>query len=141
MPVHKHIHAFQVNKAALTNLPTDFCLILDAFGMQLNMSSIVEGIISNWRHFFHKQWMDFDHLIILSYHKTNGNRLDNATIPNQPEVLLLAIDGVVGDCHMQNIKFVCVQCTINFSALIMIDLYPVTTKMRARYYIDLPQGT
>jgi hypothetical protein len=24
MPVHKHVHAFQVNKAAFTNLPTNF---------------------------------------------------------------------------------------------------------------------
>jgi hypothetical protein len=47
MPVHKHAHAFQVNKAALTNLPTDFCLLLNTFGAQLYVGSTVEGIISN----------------------------------------------------------------------------------------------
>ena len=36
MPVHEHTHAFQVNKAALKNLPTDLRLVIDAFGAQLN---------------------------------------------------------------------------------------------------------
>ena len=52
MPVHEHGHAYQVNKAALTNLPADFSLILDAFGMQLNASLTVKGIMSDWRHLF-----------------------------------------------------------------------------------------
>ncbi len=67
MPIHEHAHAFQVNKAALMNLPTDFSLVLDAVSVQLNASSTVEGIISNWRCFFHKRWMDFDHLTILFF--------------------------------------------------------------------------
>jgi hypothetical protein len=64
MPVHERVHAFKVNKAALTNLPTDSCLILDAFGAQLNASSMVEGILSDWHWFFKDQWMDFAHLTI-----------------------------------------------------------------------------
>jgi hypothetical protein len=52
MPVHECAHAFQVNAATLMNLLTDFCLILDAFGAQLNVSLTVEGILSNWRQFF-----------------------------------------------------------------------------------------
>jgi hypothetical protein len=52
MPVHERGHAYQINKAALTNLPADFSLILDAFGMQLNASLTVKGIMSDWRHLF-----------------------------------------------------------------------------------------
>jgi hypothetical protein len=63
MPIHERTHAFQVNKAALTNLPTDFCLNLDAFGVQLNASLTVKGILSNWRRFFKDRWMDFVHLM------------------------------------------------------------------------------
>jgi hypothetical protein len=59
MPVYEQAHAFQVNKAALKDLPTDLRLIIDVFGSQLNASSTVEGILSNWRQFFHKRWMDF----------------------------------------------------------------------------------
>ena len=70
MPVYERAHAFQVNKAALMDLPTDLCLIIDNFGSQLNASSTVEGILSNWRHFFIKRWIDFGHLAILSFHNS-----------------------------------------------------------------------
>jgi hypothetical protein len=68
MPVHERGHAYQVNKATLTNLPADFRLILDACGMQLNASLTVKGIMSDWRCYFKDRWMDFGHLTILSFH-------------------------------------------------------------------------
>ncbi len=52
MPVYKRAHAFQVNKAALKDLPADLRLIIDAFGSQLNASSTVKGILSDWRRYF-----------------------------------------------------------------------------------------
>ena len=55
MPVHKRMHAFQVNKAALKDLLIDLRLVIDAFGAQLNASSTVEGILSDWRRYFNKQ--------------------------------------------------------------------------------------
>ncbi len=64
MPVYERAHAIQVNKAALKDLPTNLCLIIDAFGSQLNASSTVKGILSNWRCFFIERWMDFGHLAI-----------------------------------------------------------------------------
>jgi hypothetical protein len=68
MTVHERGHAYQVNKAALTNVPADFSLILDAFGRQLNASSTIEGIMSDWCRFFKDRWMDFGHLNIPSFH-------------------------------------------------------------------------
>ena len=68
MPVHECGDAYQVNKAALTNLLADFSLILDAFGMQLNASLTVKGIMSDWHHCFKNRWMDFGHLNVLSFH-------------------------------------------------------------------------
>ena len=50
--VYERTHAVQIAKAALENLPTNLRLIMDAFGAQLNASSTVEGILSNWRRFF-----------------------------------------------------------------------------------------
>ena len=52
MPVYKRAHAFQVNKAALKDLPTNLWLIIDAFGSQLNASLTVKGILSDWRRYF-----------------------------------------------------------------------------------------
>ena len=57
MPVHECTHAFQVNKAALKDLPTDLRLVTDAFGAQLNASSTVKGILSNWQRYFNEHWM------------------------------------------------------------------------------------
>jgi hypothetical protein len=52
MPIHECAHAFQVNKAPLTNLPTDFNLVLSVFGAQLYASLTVKGLLSNWQHYF-----------------------------------------------------------------------------------------
>ncbi len=52
MPVHKRAHAFQVNKSALKDLPTNLWLVIDTFGAQLNASSTIKGILSNWHCFF-----------------------------------------------------------------------------------------
>jgi hypothetical protein len=52
MPMHERAHAFRVNKLALKDLPTNLWLAIDAFGAQLNVSSTVKGILSNWRCFF-----------------------------------------------------------------------------------------
>jgi hypothetical protein len=88
MPVHERGHAYQVNKAALTNLPADFSLILDAFGWQLNASLMVEGIMSDWCHYFKDRWMDFGNLTILSFHQLDGDRIDDTTVAANPQVLL-----------------------------------------------------
>jgi hypothetical protein len=52
MPVHKHAHALKVNKSALKDLPTNLWLVIDALGAQLNASSTIEGILSNWHQCF-----------------------------------------------------------------------------------------
>jgi hypothetical protein len=93
MPVHERTHAFQVNKSALKDLPTDFWLVIDAFGVQLNSSSTVEGILSDWRWFFSERWMDFSYLTILSFHQSNGNRIDNTTTAGNSAILLPVVDG------------------------------------------------
>jgi hypothetical protein len=101
----------------------------------------VECLISNWRHFFNMCWMDFNHLAILSFHKSNGNWINNTTAARHPGILLLVINGPVNACRKQDIKFVRVQCSINFASLVMINPYPINMVLRATYYIQLPQGT
>ncbi len=59
MPVHKRVHAFQVNKLALKDLPTNLWLVIDAFGAQLNASLTIKRILSNRHCFFQERWMDF----------------------------------------------------------------------------------
>jgi hypothetical protein len=121
MHVHQRGHAYQVNKAALANLPVDFSLILDAFGVQLNASLMVKGIMSDWCCYFKDRWMDFSHLTILSFHQSDGDRIDNTTIAANPQVLLPVVDGALATCRKQDVKFVQVQFTMDFATAPDID--------------------
>jgi len=141
MPVHEHAHAFQVNKAALKDLPTNFWLAIDAFGAQLNSSSTVEGILSDWRRFFSERWMNFSYLTILSFHQSNGDRIDNTTTAGDSAILLPVVDGPYANCRQQDVRFVRVQCTLDFADLITTDTCPVGTILRVSYHMELPQDT
>jgi hypothetical protein len=50
--------------------------------------------------------MDFAHLAILSFQRSNGNRIDDTTVAGSPEVLLPIIDGPAAACLTPDIKFV-----------------------------------
>ncbi len=50
-------------------------------------------------------------------------------------------NGIVTACRQQDIKFVWVQCIINFAPLVTALPYPTGTVLHAAYYIELPQGT
>ena len=141
MPVHEHAHAFQVNKATLKDLPTDLCLVTDALGAQLNASLTVEGILSDWRRYFNECWMLFNNLAILSFHDSKGARIDDTTIAGNPQVLKPVWDSAIASCRSQDVRFVCVQCTLDFHALTTIDPYPVSPILRVSYYPELPQAS
>jgi hypothetical protein len=81
MAVFEHVHAFQVNKTALTNLQANLRLVFEAFGSQLNATSTVDGIYSDWKCHFNKQLHNFDNLTILSFHNSAGNQINNTTLP------------------------------------------------------------
>jgi hypothetical protein len=141
MLVHERAHAFQVNKAVLKDLPTDQRLVTDALGAQLNASSTVEGILSDWRRYFNKHWMAFNFLTILSFHDLQGACIDNTTIAGNPQVLKPVQNGVVGASRSQDVWFVCVQCTLDFGPLTTVNPYPVSLILRESYYTELPQSS
>jgi hypothetical protein len=93
MAVFEHAHVFQVNKTALTNLQANLHLVFDAFGRQLDATSTVDGIYSDWKRHFNKHWHDFNNLTILSFHNSAGNQINNTTLPGNPQVLLPIQDG------------------------------------------------
>jgi len=141
MPVHEHTHVFQVNKSTQKDLPTNFQLVIDAFGVQLNASLTVEGILSDWRRFFQERWMNFTNLLILSFHRSNGDRIDTTTTAGDAAILLPIINGNLNNCRQQDVQFVQVQCNLDFVGLTTVNLYPVVTILRASYYIALPQSS
>ncbi len=139
MPVHECTHAFQVNKSALQDLPANFRLVIDAFGTQLNASLTVKGIFTNWRRFFQKRWMNFNNLLILSFHRSNGDRIDTITTTSNAAILLPVINGNLVNCRQQYVQFVRIQCTLDFVGLTTVNPYPVAMIFQASYYIELPQ--
>jgi hypothetical protein len=85
--------------------------------------------------------MDFNHLAILSLHKSNGNWIDNTTVARHPGILLPVTNDSVNTCRKQDVKFVRVQCSINFASLVVVNPYPINVVLRATYNIELPQDT
>jgi hypothetical protein len=105
MQIWERAHAYQINKTALTNLPTELKLIIDALGAQLNASSTTEGIISDFKRHFNDHWMCFQNLTILSFHDLAGAIINDTTSPADPQVLLPVQDGNLADCRSQGVRF------------------------------------
>jgi hypothetical protein len=77
---------------------------------------------------------------VLSFHRSNGDRIDDTTVAGSPNILLPIVDGPAAICRKPDVKFVRVRCTINFGPLISINPYPVTPVLCVEYYIELPQA-
>jgi hypothetical protein len=141
MQIFARAHAWQINKTTLFNLPTDFKLVIDAFRAQLNATLTMEGIVSNWKRFFTDCWYNFHHLTIMSFHNSEGTVMNDTTTATNAQILLPMKNGVVAACRQQDIKFIWVQCVIDFAPLITALPYPTGTVLCRVYYIELPQGT
>ncbi len=136
MLVHKHAHAFQINKTALLLQALELHVMLDALGAQLNLSASIEGMIEEWLWFFQDSWFDFSLLQILSFLNDAGGQVNNTTMAADPAILLPLQDGPVIDC-CKAIKFVRVQLNLNYAMLANVNP-PGPTVLRVTYYIKLP---
>mmetsp|Transcript_34095 Transcript_34095/g.71759 ORF Transcript_34095/g.71759 Transcript_34095/m.71759 type:complete len:255 (-) Transcript_34095:304-1068(-) len=137
-PVHERAHAFQVNKAVLKPTPVVIRLILDALGAQLHCSTAVEGLIQEWKDTFETQWVDFNSLTNQTFHNTADNVINDTTTQEDPCVLLPVIDDERANCRKPDVRYVRVQCNVDFCPLVTIDP-PGNTTLRVSYYIELPQ--
>ncbi len=108
MQPHKRAHALQINKTALSAQNINLRLQLNALGMQLNLSAMVDGTINDWFCFFYDSWFDFSKLTILSFNNVKGNIVSNTTEAADPAtaILLPVQDGVLADCRTKDVKFV-----------------------------------
>jgi len=138
MPVYERDHAFQVARTALEQLPVDTRLILDALGIQLNCSSIVDGQIFDWKDFFEQHWCDFQ---IQSYHNSAGVVIANTSTDLNSYILLPVQDGVYADCRKADVHFVRVSSVIDFAPVSIGHHLLGPTILCSQYYIELPQMT
>jgi hypothetical protein len=66
--------------------------------------------------------------------------INNTTVATNPALLLLVVNGPLNLCRQQNICFVRITCTIDFSSLITVPNYG-PTMLHIGFYIELPQKT
>jgi hypothetical protein len=138
MPIHERAHAFQVIKSTLKSLPVDTRLILEAIGTQLNCNAQVDGSMFDFCSMFNKSWYNFANLAIQSFHNSAGAVIQNTTIAVNPAILLPVTDGPLPACCQQDVRYVRVSCTIDFSRLIAV---PGPTVLCVGFYVELPQTT
>ena len=96
-------HTFQINNTALTAPGIDRCMMLNTLGAQLNLSAIVDGVLSNWTRHFQRAWCNFTNLTILSFHNDAGTQVNDTTVADL-DVLLPVVDGPANACRKQNTK-------------------------------------
>jgi hypothetical protein len=107
-------HAFQVNKIALAVLGINRRTMLDILGAQLSLSATVNGTLGNWDRHFNRNWCNFAHLSILSYHNDAGALVVNAVTVADSAVLLPVQDCAVDKCRRANIRFARVQLNLDY---------------------------
>ena len=133
-------HAFHVNMNSLNLLPIKTRLILDALGRSLNCSAVAKGLMFNWTNHFDSTWFNFAYLSILSFHGSDGREINNTTIVGNPTILLPVQNGAVAGCRQGDVRFVRVNCTIDFSPLITTPRYGMSI-LCTSFYMKLPQTT
>ncbi len=133
-------HAFQINKTALAALGIDHRLMLDTLGAQLNLSTIVDGVLGDWTRHFHRAWCNFANFTILLFHNDSGAQVNDTTTAADSAILLPVADRPIPACRKQNIRFVRVQLNLDFASLVTLDP-PGVTVLRVEFYIELPQSS
>jgi len=139
MATQERVHAYHINKTALSSQNIDLRVQLDALGHLLNLSAMVEGVTNDWLRYFYDRWCDFNQLQILSFRNTKGDEVNDTTNATNSSILLPVIDGAYGTCR-KNVKFVRVQLSMNFVDLVTAE-NPGPTTLRIEYFIALPQTT
>jgi hypothetical protein len=132
-------HAFQTNKTALSIPGINRRAMLNTLGTQLNLSTIVNGILGDWNRHFCCNWCNFAHLPILLFHSNAGTQVNNTTVANNLAILLPVVDGPYADCCKQ-VRFIRVQLNLDFVSLIPPGVQGLTI-LQVEFYIKLPQSS
>jgi hypothetical protein len=131
MQIFDRAHAWQINKTTLFNLPADFKLVIDAFGAQLNATSTMEGIVSDWKRFFADRWYNFHHLTIMSFRNSEGTFMNDTTTAVDAQILLPVQNGIVTACRQQDIKlFKCSAPLTSLPLSLLCHILPARSFVR-----------
>ena len=136
----KKAMAFQQNKTALAAADLDQKARILAMADRLDLMLTAESSLADWERKLRRNWANFTHLTILSWHSGNGNIINNTVSAADASILLPIQDGAAATCRASGVKFVLVQLALDYADLNRIDPAPNTT-LRGEYYIQLPQDS
>ncbi len=134
MSAAERAHGFHVTQNNLTAVSLTPRQLLNALGQQTGQSTVVDGEIAGVLRHFDDHWRNFRNLTILSWHNSTGAMLNNTTVPGDSSVLLPIQNGLVADCRQQDVMFVRVQISVDYSYCIR-GIQP----LRLDFYVELPQ--
>jgi hypothetical protein len=134
MSAAERAHGFHVTKNNLLAANLAPRQILNALGQQTGQGTVVDGEIAGFLRHFHDHWRDFRNLTILSWHDSTGAIMVNTTTAVDSSILLPVQNGVLAACRQQDVRFVRVQVSIDYSYRI-----PGVSPLRLDFYIELPQ--
>jgi hypothetical protein len=134
----KRAHAFQTNKTTLSIPGIDRRAMLDTLGAQLNLSTILDGILGDWICHFRCNWCNFAHRTILLFHSNACTQVNNTSNANNLAILLPVVNELVENCCKQ-VCVVQVQLNLDFASLVSRGIQALTI-LRVEFYIKLPQS-
>ena len=136
MSAAERAHGFHVNKNNLLAANLALRQVLNALGQQTGQGTVVDGEIAGFLRHFNNHWHDFWNLTILSWHNSTGAILTTTTTAADSSILLPVIDGNLNTCWQQDVRFVQVQVSVDYS----YSIFGVSP-LRLDFYIELPQVT
>jgi hypothetical protein len=95
---------------------------------------VVDGEIAGFLRHFNDHWRYFRNLTILIWHNSTGAIMNNTATAADSLILLPVQNGVLADCWQQDVRFVRVQVSVDYSYSI-----PGVSPLRLDFYIELPQ--
>lgn len=137
--VQERAYAFHLTTTALKGLHLTSDVYIDNLGVFLGCQTVVAGLKTDFMDFFHDNWLNMNHLEILSFHNTAGAVIGNATLPNDPAVLKPVVDGAVANCRPADVHYVRLQLTLDYADLATGASATDNTTLRCQFYLELPQ--
>jgi hypothetical protein len=104
----------------------------------LGLLCCIAGLKCDFLEYFEDHWLDINNLTILSFHTSAGAVLD-ASIPGDINILCPVQNGAVANCRPADVRYVHLECVLDYADLAEHAGPNDNTILRTVYYLELPQ--
>ena len=142
MSIAEKAHGFHITTTNLRSARLTPDVYVDHLGMHLDSTTIVAGLKYDFNNHLMKNWLNNDHLRLLSFHNTAGTDITvPATTADDRQVLKPVQNGVIADCRPGDVRYVRYELDLDFADLCTGSKPGENTRLRSTYYLELPQTT